>query len=118
MKYTEEQIQQAIALLEAFLEDKNSMVQKATTLLDFPFCEKPILQIRNEYLHYTLWNADISPKAFNVLRSLEMTTVSDLVNYCNCYGLDRLANLGHMGKKSYEEIRAYLTRICIDNGAL
>jgi DNA-directed RNA polymerase alpha subunit len=114
MKYTEGQLRQAIKLIEAFLEDKNSEAQKARTLLDSSLCNKPILQIKEKHLYQKLHEADLSIKAYNALKAANMTTVSDLVNYCNCYGLDRLANLRQVGKKSYEEIRAYLIKISIN----
>ena len=114
MIYTEEQIRQAIILIEALLEDKNSMVQKASTLLDSSLCDKPILQIMEKHLYQKLHEADLSVKAYNALKAANMTTVSDLVNYCNCYGLDRLANLRQVGKKSFEEISAYSIKISIN----
>ncbi|GLU56185.1 DNA-directed RNA polymerase subunit alpha C-terminal domain-containing protein [Dyadobacter frigoris] len=118
MKYTEEQIRQAIMLIEAFLEDKNRTVQKARTLLDFSLCDKPTLQIKQMHLFQKLHEADLSIKAYNALKAANMTTVSDLVNYCNCYGLDRLANLRQVGKKSYEEIREYLKKICVSEDVI
>lgn len=87
MRYTEEQIRQAITLIEAFLEDNNSTVQKAKTLLDFSLCGKPTHQIRGEYLNQKLHEADLSIKAYNALKAANMTTVSDLIDYCNCYAL-------------------------------
>lgn len=54
MKYTGQQIQLTIVILEAFIEDKNSVVQKASTLPDFALCDKPPLQIKERYLSDTL----------------------------------------------------------------
>jgi hypothetical protein len=48
MKYTGQQIRLAVEILEAFIEDKNSVVQKAETLLDFSLCDKPTLPCQSK----------------------------------------------------------------------
>ncbi|MBE9462029.1 DNA-directed RNA polymerase subunit alpha C-terminal domain-containing protein [Dyadobacter subterraneus] len=111
MKYKEEQIIEAIALLEAFTTDHNPLIVKAQTLIERSFFHSPHLVIKERYHEDTYF--DLSLRAIKALQESNLKTPQDLVAFCNAKGLEGLARLSKVGHKSYTEIKEFLFVICV-----
>ena len=109
MNHQEKEVRKAIALLEAFVKEQQTVIDQAKKYLDRSIFYQLHFELKPQYQHVDF---DLSIRAQKALRELKINTPCELINFCNQHGLEGLARMSRIGQKSYTEIKEFLKEIC------